>query len=83
MNLNLILLYAMKRFVLMNMGIIDYEFNENNESDNELSDYPELNIYEKIQILIFDFKDNNINSLKYNKDDTNIKYIPIPKPNKL
>lgn len=78
----------------INIVFVDYELNKPddtkdnsyNESEDELS---ELNIYEKIQVLIFESHFNYIDNKDYNKINIDIidnkgktKPITIPKPNK-
>ena len=90
---NMILPYAMAIIVgFVNMSIVDSDSNntcENSDSDSELynsidNKYPEYNIYEKIQILIYlsqySYILPNINQNKDIMPDNNkIKSIPIPK----
>ena len=82
----------MEKAGFMNMGIVDYESEDNtceisenqSESDDE---FPELNIYEKIQMLLFE--NQFINNTYYLSDINNYpdillnnkktKAIPIPK----
>ena len=70
--------------IIIRIGTVPYESKETNENIDE---YPELNIYEKIQILIYkniylretDYKSPINNNLS--KNDKTIP-IPITKPRK-
>lgn len=78
----------MARAGFITMGIVDYEF-EDNTSEKSLIDYvdefPELNIYEKIQIILFlnkyirDISPEIYSYPVLSLDDNRTKPIPIPK----
>ena len=72
--------------IIIRIGIVDYEHKEDN---NYIDEYPDLNIYEKICILIYESNypkestNNSINkSFFINSSKTKTKTKPIPIPNK-
>ena len=77
---NLISHYAMAITGFMGMSIVDYE-----QKDNtcDYDKYPELNIYEKIQIILYEnqFIQESPRCVAYSNfsNDNKIKSIPIPK----
>ena len=92
--LNLTFHYATALFIIIDTSIVDYvpkEKEEDKDIKSFVDNYPNLNIYDKIQILIYEnyyeeidekiycsSLDNNNNIL----DNLKTKSIPIPKPNK-
>ena len=70
----------------MDMSIVDYEQKDNTCDINDYDKYPELNIYEKIQIILYesqiDILQESPKLVAYSKisNDNKIKSIPIPIP---
>jgi len=71
----------------MSMSIVDYEQKDNTSDLTDYDKYPELNIYEKIQIILyesqFEILQESPKRVAYSKisNDNKIKSIPIPKSN--
>jgi hypothetical protein len=68
--------------IIIRIGIVEFVPKEN---DDEIDEYPDLNIYEKIQILFYEnkyLKKNEcyspINEKLIDNDKTKTKPIPIP-----
>ena len=80
---NLISHYAMAITGFMGMSIVDYEQKDNTCDINFYDKYPELNIYEKIQIILYEnqFIQDSPRCVAYSNfsNDNKIKSIPIPK----
>ena len=90
--LNLTSHYAMALFIIIDTSIVDYVSKEKEEEKDIKSfvdNYPNLNIYDKIQILIYESYYEDLDETIYcssldnnNIDDGKTKSISIPKPNK-
>ena len=85
MILSLISHYAMAITGFVSMSIVDYEQKDNTCDIDDYDKYPELNIYEKIQIILYESQNEILQEspkcVAYSKisNDNKIKSIPIPK----
>jgi len=80
---NLISHYAMAITGFICTSIVDYERKDSTCDINDYDKYPELNIYEKIQIILYEnqFIQESPRCVAYSNfsNDNKIKSIPIPK----